>query len=363
MLYYSMSATKWYNKIWEVYMGICINTSAIHLAINLLKKKRVGELKRRDAEMLLNHADYKFELDRYGGRISKEEFLEYFLNFENLKAAVIKNADLRLHHSYWLDLYQNIEWYEKKANEFFNHYDQNAMEDAFRIAAGSFPKDFKLGDYRIVVTCGMGPSYGYSYGDGIHFDLMQLFREHQDSNFKLAVAHELHHMIFFENIELDRENIESYFLQWLAVEGLATKFTHNLEGVISMKLHADLPANMGLDEPSIAYLNSHFDDYFKDFKQALASIRNGTIYKLEDVQTMLYSYWFDLYMEGQGEDEEPRLKQPKLYTVGADLWATIYDAYGMNVLYETVRHPEGFVEKYNDALEKLGKQQYKIDFN
>lgn len=152
-----------------------------------------------------------FEFERYKNRITQEEFIEYFLNFDQFKDIQIKNEDLRIHHKYWLDFFQNIELYENKINEFFMRFDEEIMSYAYNLAKKSFPKTYQFNDFELVFTCGIGQSYGYPYKNSMHFDILQLIKEHKTQEFQYALAHEIHHLFFNQNIKPEEENLEGYF--------------------------------------------------------------------------------------------------------------------------------------------------------
>lgn len=341
-------------------MNAILCNTALAPVFALLKKKKAGMLKREEAENLLKHEDYQFEFSRYEGRVSESEFVDYLLNFETLRAEEIENYDLRNHHSFWLDLYENLTWFEQKTEKFFQTYNHDLLAEASRIAEAGFPKGFRFQDCKIIFTCGIGQSFGYAHEHGMHFDIMQLFRLYENENFKLLIAHEMHHLMFLEHIPFDETNPEGYFLQWFAIEGLAVKFTGNAQGVLSKKLHPEQEANLGLDAYSMEYANNRFNTHLSEFKRHIAAIRSGEIKTADEVRHLLVSYWFDLYAEGQSREEVPRLKQPKLYAFGNDLWGTLYDVYGMEALYETLVHPETFAGKFNEAMEMLDQRAYII---
>lgn len=339
-------------------MKVSLCNTAIAPMISILRTKKAQQLNREKIEHLLNHEDYQFEFRRYESRVSPQEFSDYLLTFEHLETSQIQNMDLRNHHSCWLDLYENLDWFEEKASVFLKKFNLAVIEDAYEIASNGFPKGYRFPDCKIIFTCGIGQSFGYANENGMHFDIMQLFRHYENENFKLMIAHELHHLIFLENIQFNEENPEAYFLQWFAIEGLAIKFTGNAQGVLSKKLHPNEQANIGLDDASIQYLNNHFDAAYSVFRNNLADIQSGTINTIDEIQKLLVDYWFNLYADGQSKDEVPQLKQSRLYTMGNELWGTLYDVYGMDGLYETLSHPETFAEKFNSALHILGKTEY-----
>lgn len=234
------------------------------------------------------------------------------------------------------------------------------ITEAFQVAVNGFPKGYRFNDCKIIFTCGIGQSFGYANENGMHFDIMQLFRHYENEHFKEMIAHEIHHLIFLDNIEFQEKNLEGYFLQWFAIEGLAIKFTNNAQGVLSKRFQPDKPANLGLDIDSIEYLNNHFDVTYAEFQRTIADIRRGKVKTAEEVRELLVGYWFNLYAEGQNKEEVPQLKQSRLYAMGNDLWGTLYDVYGMDKLYEILTHPETFIDNFNNALRYLRREEYLI---
>lgn len=341
-------------------MKAMLCNTALAPAFELIRRKKAGQLRREDAEALLDHEDYRFEFKRYEERVTRQEFAAYLMTFETLEAAQIENMDLRNHHGFWLDLYENLSWFEEKTKAFFGQFDEAAVEEAGEIAAAGFPNHYRFGDCKVIFTCGIGQSFGYANENGMHFDIMQLFRHYENENFKLMIAHEIHHLIFLDNIPFDEKSLEGYFLQWFAIEGLAVKFTGNAQGVLSQKLRPDLGANLGLDAGSMEYANARFEKNFREFRDTLQKIRQGEIKTLDEVRALLVGYWFNLYADGQSREEPPRLKQPSLYAFGNDLWGTLYDVFGMEELYKTLRHPVTFAEKFNEALGILHKEEYRL---
>lgn len=334
--------------------------TTIQLVFDLLRKKQQNLLDKKEIEKLMKHEDYQFEFRRYGERIHVDEFVEYFMNFENLKSEDIQNKDLRNHHSYWLDLYEHLNWYENKANNYFKTFNANIINEAYEISVNGFPKNYKFTDCKILFTCGIGQSFGYANENGIHFDMMQLFRDWENEHFKEIIAHEIHHLIFLDNIQFDESNLENYFLQWFAIEGLAIKFTNNAEGIFSKRYYLDKEIYLGLDKESMRYLHDNFDEYYQEFKKNILDIRNKKYQTIEEINQIIFGYWFNLYTKDQNKTDLPKLKQPKLYFLGNDLWGTFYDVYGMDELYDTLKHPTNFIEKYNQALIQLNKENYCI---
>lgn len=341
-------------------MNVRLCNTTVFDVFELIRKKRKHTLMEEEAIAVFQSEDYMFEFHRYGKRILFEEFIAYFLIFETLETNEIENEDLRIHHSYWLDLYSNLDRYQKEINDFFNEFQQEDVIEACYIAKNGFPKQYVFPDCKLVFTCGIGQSYGYPYENGMHFDILQLIKDKKTVNFKETIAHEMHHLIFNRNIKEETNDLLGYFLQCFAGEGLAIHFTNNAGGVLAKKFNEALPENIGIDAFSMNYLNHHFEETFKEFKQILFDIHNQKIQTMDEINELIFGYWLDCYIEGQTKEEAPKLKQSRLYSLGNELWGVIYDIFGMDVLYEIVNHPSSWTNKWNEAMHILGKEQYRI---
>ena len=97
-------------------MEVTYSSSSIPFVFQMIKKKKKNDLSYEETYRVFSHIDYQDEFKRYKSRLTLCEFIDYFLNFENLNLHQIKNEDLREHHIYWLDFYQNIHVYEKAYN-------------------------------------------------------------------------------------------------------------------------------------------------------------------------------------------------------------------------------------------------------
>lgn len=341
-------------------MKVTIHASSWKQLIECLKQK--DTLTRETIQNILHQEDYQFEFDRYQNRVTLDEFTEYLLTFENLKEEDIENEDLRIHHSLWLHFYQNLNLYEKEIQTFFNQFNPNVINQAALIAAAGFPEGYALEEVHMIFTCGIGQSFGYPYDNGMHFDLLRLVSDSSmRNNFINVIAHEIHHLIFNHTIKEEINDVEGYFVQCFAGEGLAIKFTNNAEGVLSKCFDTSRNKNCGLDADSIAYLNNDFEDTWHHFKHTLNEIRSGKIKSIDEVNTILFSYWLNTYKKEQSHDENPALQQSRLYTFGNDLWGTIYDVFGMDVLYETLQHPSQCISCFNQALLHLNQTKYIIN--
>lgn len=108
------------------------------------------------------------------------------------------------------------------------------------------------------------------------------------------------------------------------------------------------------------YLNKDFENTWAEFKREINAIRSGKIMTLQQIQQRINSYWLNCAIEGQGSLEVPKLKQSCYYTFGNEIWGTIYDVYGMENVYEVVKHQKECIPYFNNALNLIHKEKYAI---
>ncbi|XCP84771.1 DUF5700 domain-containing putative Zn-dependent protease [Roseburia hominis] len=343
-------------------MKISVHKSSVFEVLQILRKKKAQEIDQAEVERVFSHEDYLFEFGRYQGRLSREEMIRYFLNFEYLKSGQIENEDLCQHHCFWLDFYFHVDEYEDRICEFLENFNDEQIFAAYEQARKGFPEGYTIPECKVVFTCGIGRSFGYPYQNGIHFDVLRLMKEQEImEDFQEIIAHELHHLIYNQNIHIETEDIEGYFLQCFAGEGLAIKFTNNAQGLLSKKMYEDLSSNIGLDKESIAYLNLELEQSFSELKGTIQKIHMGEIKTRDEVDTLICEYWLSLYHQEEPGGVEKLLAQPRLYTMGNEIWGTIFDVYGMDELYRIVNEPKECLEKFNHALWTIGKPEYCIE--
>jgi len=319
-----------------------------------LKNDKADEQMLRE---ILNHPDYDFEFRRYEIE-SKEPFIKYFMQLSTINETDIPEIDtkrktiLRDKHKKWLSAYENLEHYEMLYDKIKSSITDDTLEGINARVKRGLPGNTAIDDVRIISTMSIGPSFGYVFDGALHFDLMG-FEDDSLDTLPSLIAHETHHLAMWKYVSAFIENLtleERYIFQFTG-EGLAIKFCNNAQGAISKAIDADCPINEGLDAFSIAYLNERFDEDFEVFEDTLDSIRAGKMDK-DTVFKQFEEYWWNPYTDEQSRDEEPLLKQSRMYTFGNDLFGAIYDAHGNEKLFECVRNPLQAVEYFKQIIEK-----------
>jgi uncharacterized protein YjbK len=63
--------------------------------LELSRQVRDGRLDVERLGRALDHPDYQIEFERYSGRVSREEFIDFFSNFFSVDYEKILNRDLK----------------------------------------------------------------------------------------------------------------------------------------------------------------------------------------------------------------------------------------------------------------------------
>ncbi len=340
-------------------MEIRICSSTIVNMLGIIKKVKDGTANRSEIEDLLAHDDYQMEFARYKGRVSMEEFIEYLMHFPDLNEDDISNKDLKGHHSYYLDLVENYEYYVNKL--LILNIDKETIDQAIKKAQYGLP-DLSLGKINFVFTLGIGQSFGYVYQNNIHMDYLQLVKENTNVDLGSTIAHEVHHVGIGNLLNgefLAELSLEEMFYLYFAGEGLAVKYCNNAEGVLSKSIYEG-PKNIGLDPFTWKYLNNDFEATMVHFKKNIDDIRSHKISTRDELTNEVVNYWMNSYIEGQSKRDIPKLKHFRLYSFGNDIWGIIHDCFGREKVFETLINPSQFPLAFNAALEMLGKDVYKI---
>lgn len=344
-------------------MEITVRSGSIEEMLLLVEEIGRGCRNEKRLKEVLDGPDYQMEFCRYKGRVSREEFEAYIMACPSLKADQIENVALKSHHECWRRAFADPGRYRRAWERWSRILTPEKLGEGIDSALAGLPSWVKLDGLEVVFTMGIGPSFGYPYGNCIHFDLMLLEAlyggEGGQQEFMSVVAHEMHHIGFAQvERQVDGQKLAEsevgYLCLAIAGEGLAVKFTNNYGGRLTRRIFPDQPITC-IDPDTYEYLMGDFDNTYAHFRQTVEKIRRGELRGREAVDRELKEYWYNTYIEGQKEGEIPKLKQSRAYTFGGELWGSIYDAFGLETLYDTVLHPWLCVERFDEALIRLGK--------
>ncbi len=343
-------------------MNINVRYETVYEMLELCKQLKEDRLDLKRLEKLLEHEDYQVEFARYKGRVSKEEFIDFFSNFFKLNYDEITNDDFKAHYQNYTYLFENLELYEKECEKLKDYTEEMFIEQTKKALLG-LPKGFEYGDLNFIFTISIGMSFGWVHENNSHFDVIQLIKMNTLEGFKSSLAHEIHHIamnrIFDDVLDFEKISPEELFYVYFSGEGLAVKYCNNAEGNLSKSIY-DEQKNIGLDEYTWEYLNNDFEDTFNTFKNQVNMIRSREIKDTGGVQNLIGQYWMNFHTPEQDKNEPPKLMQCRLYSFGNELWGVIHDAFGKEKVFETIRNLKEFPKVYNDSVKKIGKEAYMI---
>ena len=336
-------------------MKINLRISSVFPMLDFLRDLKAGQATRSQLTKIFNHPDYDYEFRRYEVA-AKDSIIDYFLSINTKKESEIpilrssRITELKDKHPLWLSAYEQPDHYEIRHNKIKLFITDKILLEVATLVCQGLPDGFEVGTVDVVCTLGLGGSYGYVFDGAFHFDLLQL----TDDNLKglpLLFAHEIHHVAMMKyGSDFDSTlTLEEWYIYSFSGEGLALKFCNNAKGAISKPIYEDRPANEGLDKFSMDYLNGKFYEALDVFKRTLGDIRAGTMSR-DEVYQQIREYWLNFHIEDQQPDEKPKLLQPLLYSFGNDLFGSIYDTYGKEILFDCVRHPLKAIECFERLM-------------
>lgn len=216
-------------------MQVSICMSQVQPMLDWLEALANGRADKQTLDRMLDSEDYAFEFARYQQRVTRQEFRDYLLHLPQMREEEIANQSLRLHHSLWKDALEHPQKYRE------------GLERLQQVLSAGFQQETKelmercygpveMGAVKLVITLGIGQSFGYPYGDGMHMDFLQLVGEDYMKDLSPVFNHELHHILFNRLFgEGDAETLEGRFCFFLAGEGLAIKFANFAPGKLSCR--------------------------------------------------------------------------------------------------------------------------------
>lgn len=266
-----------------------------------------------------------------------------------------------IHHRYYKGLLDNLDYFFEKSNV-LNKFTSELFQEQIGVALEGLPRNINMPDLNFIFTIGIGQSFGYVHGNGMHFDFLQLIRDKSIDDFCATISHEVHHVgvdLIHQKLDLNSIPLEDLFYVYFSGEGLAVKYCNNAEGVLSKSIYSG-SKNIGLDSFTWEYLNNDFYNTMNQFKKTISDIRNNKYKTTEEFEKHMAEYWMNPYIEGQSKNEIPKLLHFRLYSFGNEIWGIIHDCFGKDAVYETLENPGNFPEIFNRALERLGHEEFKI---
>lgn len=331
-----------------------VRISSVPLVLDWIAEKGASAGSEEAVRRILDHPDYRFEIRRYG-LASIEHLISYFSGLRRIEPARIPELcdgcreALREKHSLWLDCADDPGKYREryeKLKDILCGENVKRLQEKLR---GAFPETAAMEgieDAQVISTLSFGPSFGYVYENALHLDLFGIGKYCTWEELPYVILHEMHHLQVqklmggYGSFTEKFSPAEEYIFRFTG-EGLAVKFCNNARGVISKKIDADLPANIGL--PAMSILNGHFEEAFRLFNDTLKGLLAGTVTE-EEMNRQFADYWWNPYLY---QEEAEFLAQTPIYSFGNELFGCIYDAFGMETLFACFYHPKKTIEAFN----------------
>lgn len=211
-------------------MQVSICMSQVQPMLDWLEALANGRADKQTLDRMLDSEDYAFEFAPVSAAGDPAGIPGLSAAPSQMREEEIANQSLRLHHSLWKDALEHPQKYRE------------GLERLQQVLSAGFQQETKelmercygpveMGTVKLVITLGIGQSFGYPYGDGMHMDFLQLVGEDYMKDLSPVFNHELHHILFNRLFgEGDAETLEGRFCFFLAGEGLAIKFANFAPG-------------------------------------------------------------------------------------------------------------------------------------
>lgn len=328
-----------------------LRISSIPIMLEYLSKLNTEPANKLLLKKIFDHEDYRFEIRRYG-LYSMEPLISYFSNLKSVKIEDIpdlcddRKGALRDKHNLWLDCVSHPEKYYNRYEKVKRILCKENIQNLQHRLSAAFPNGIAINDASIISTLSFGPSFGYVYENALHLDLFGIEKYCTIEELPYIILHEMHHLqiqklignyhSFTENFSL----LEDYIFRFTG-EGLAIKFCNNAEGVISKRIDNQLNANIGISAMSI--LNNHFEEHFNLFNDTIKRIKQNSI-TADEIDEQFRSYWWNSYLY---KNEIAFLTQTPIYSFGNEIFGCIFDAFGLEILFECFYNPVRTIEYFN----------------
>ena len=330
-----------------------LRISSIPIMLEYLSELNTGSVNETLLNKIFNHEDYQFEIRRYGVP-SVELLVSYFSNIKSIKLDDIpdlcneRKSALRDKHYLWLDCLNDPQKYFDRYEKVKQLLCEKNIQNLQQKLSAAFPKGVAINDEDIVSTLSFGPSFGYVYENALHIDLFGIENICTMEELPYTILHEMHHLqiqkiigsygSFAKNFSL----LDNYIFRFTG-EGLAIKFCNNAEGIISKRIDNHLNANIGISAMPI--LNNHFEENFNLFNDTIKKIKQKTI-TADEINEQFRTYWWNPYLY---QNEIAFLNQTPIYSFGNEIFGCIFDAFGIEILFECFYNPTKTIEYFNKA--------------
>ncbi len=328
-------------------MKINLRATSVQPALDLLRRLAGGNRPgREEIEALFAHPDYDFEFRRYGA--DRRAMMAFLLSLpapdpDALPALCPDRPDaLRQRLPLWQGAFRTPDAVELRFCDAMRNLCPSERQEICADVRAAFPFEPGLGDVDVVLTLGIGPSYGYVFEGALHLDVLSLI---SGGALRPVLAHELHHIAMqkFAGSFIDSLTPAELFVFTFSGEGLAVKFMNNARGVLSKPVRPGEPECAGLDASAMDHWNARFAESVEMFFSTLRAMNEGGASAREAWERFEGDWWNPVH-GGR------TLAHGRIYAFGNDLYGAIFDAHGLDATFDAVRHPLRAVELFRALL-------------
>jgi len=345
-------------------MKINMRMNTIAIMFEIFRDIKNNSYDRAKLLNVLAHPDYEFEFGRYNQEglpmalISKEEYIDFIENFTTKSIEEIKNPRLKMRYESYHMFLDKLDDYEEHIKKMML-IDSDVYEKGVQVVKDAMPDSSELSDIDIVFTISVGNSFGWAYKNGIHFDVINFFTffDIDEPNvYECFIGHELHHRSFDKLVTTEPKSAEEHFYCFLAYEGLAVKYCNNGSTKLTKPFNPSIKSNIGMDQYTWGYFTEIYDELHEKFQSDVKRLRLEGESCLQEVM----GSWLEIYRPEDDKSKTPVLLHTMNYIIGSEIWGLIHDTYGKEKLYWILNNLGEFSKFYNNALESVGYEHYKI---
>jgi|GEM_PF-2935051 len=337
-------------------MRINIHKSSIEPMIEICRKHKAGLLNRDELVKFLECDDYQVEFNRYSSQslpvstISKDEFVDYFMNIFDITEDLIKNPRLKNKHNVWKIFLNDIDGFVM-SNEEFSSISHDDIQRVQKLLKNSFPESLinDFADIECVFTLSIGDSMGYPYKNYIHFDFLNLSLIDDKETFVNFIAHEIHHIVYSKimskNMKSEMSPLE-HFVVLFSFEGLAVKFCNNGCGSFTTPLYSS-KSNIGMTSDTWSFYEKEFNHMLQEFVKDFIRIKTKQLNHSE-VGSIIKEKWLTPNIVSFIDSSELNVTHYRNYYLGMQLFGFIYDRVGLSKMFDMLLNPSylvNFIEK------------------
>jgi hypothetical protein len=308
-------------------------------------------------EQIYAHEDYAIEIDRYSARGFESE-LEVSALAETLRQLVsgrfnALSSIASPHQRKVLTLISCHDAYRSRWNGFMAGW-RWTLSRATEQARRYLPDSACIPDVDVLVTVGLGDSFGWPYRNVVHFDFIQMLDDFKSfTQLENLLAHELHH-IGYESLlaGFNAATSAHQFLLFLAYEGMAIKFFNHPDSVFSKCLDEHMQ-NYQIVAADWQYYIEHWDLYFRQFQSDYRLL-------LKRPQTDVASVTEKWMTRERIDDSELMLTQYPNYFLGSEIIGMVMDHCGLDTVFDILFGNVGFEDIYDGILGEIGLKKFRI---